>query len=95
MLLKDVLNVEGSQIYQSILQEGGTKRSHHMLVLQGTRRFGPPGEKTRSKIEAITDLDRLDALSLRLLEVNSWQELLAEDKAPKPSPRRPKKRKGS
>ena len=43
----------------------------------GRKRFGEPDAPTAAALQAITDLDRLEALSDRLLDVASWQELLA------------------
>jgi hypothetical protein len=43
---------------------------------QGRKRFGPPDTATKTAIEAITDLARLETLTERLLDVTSWQELL-------------------
>jgi hypothetical protein len=44
--------------------------------LLGRRRFGEPDEAKRLALRDITDLERLDRLSERLLEVATWQELL-------------------
>ncbi len=46
------------------------------LLHLGRKKFGEPDEATRLALGDITDLDRLDRLSERLLEVASWQELL-------------------
>jgi hypothetical protein len=43
----------------------------------GRKRFGEADETTRQRIEAIRDIDALEKLSERLLEVSSWDELLA------------------
>jgi len=42
----------------------------------GRKKFGEPDEATRLALVGITDLEQLDRLSERLLEVASWQELL-------------------
>ncbi len=60
-------------------------KSHDMFVGKGIRRtifalgkrkFGPPDERTTQELEAIKDLNRLEHLSERLLDVSNWQELL-------------------
>jgi hypothetical protein len=47
------------------------------VLRQGTKRFGPPPADRRAAIKALTDLERLEALTDRLLDVESWDELLA------------------
>jgi hypothetical protein len=46
-------------------------------LLLGKKRFGPPDEETTAALNAIADLPRLEDLTDRLLDVDSWQELLA------------------
>ena len=73
-----------SVTYQAILEEGEAKgavkgavtEARKLLLLQGTERFGPPDRPTRDALEGIHDLQRLEALVVRLLYVGSWQELL-------------------
>ena len=55
----------------------GLAEAIKMLIKIGTKRFGPPDPAVLERIEAITDLERIEALSDRLLEVASWDELLA------------------
>jgi hypothetical protein len=47
-----------------------------MLLLQGTKRFGPPIPEIKVTIESIRDREHLEQLSLRLLEVFSWTALI-------------------
>jgi hypothetical protein len=42
----------------------------------GAKRFGEPDDHTLQTIQAIATLEELDQLSGRLLEVESWAELL-------------------
>ncbi|MCS6861010.1 MAG: DUF4351 domain-containing protein [Abditibacteriales bacterium] len=71
-----------SVTYQAILEEGRTegktREARTILLLQGTKRFGPPSEETRAALEAITSVERLEYLAQRLLDVSSWEELLGE-----------------
>ena len=66
-----------SDTYLAILDKGRADQAHRMLLRLGRVRFSEPGETVAAAIRAITDLDRLDRLSKRLLQVSSWQELLA------------------
>jgi predicted transposase YdaD len=79
-LFQGVRAMRESSAYQLILEEGreegrvqGIQRA---LLYQGRKKFGEPEEATRRTLLGITDLDRLDRLSERLLDVSSWQELL-------------------
>ncbi len=53
-------------------------RRSALLLLLGEDRFGAPDEATRTAIEAIRDLERLERMSRRLLDpaINGWAELL-------------------
>jgi hypothetical protein len=66
-----------SSAYELILEEGAIKVSHRHLLRQGQKRFGPPSEDTVRALKSVQDLDRLDRLVDAILNVSSWQELLA------------------
>jgi predicted transposase YdaD len=72
-LLQEVQNMEESSTYQAVL----SKEARRILLRMGRKRFGPPDEATTAAIQAIEDVNRLEELSERLLDVSSWQELLA------------------
>jgi hypothetical protein len=46
------------------------------LLALGEKRFGVPDAQTLEALESITELDPLRRMRDRLLDVNSWQELL-------------------
>jgi predicted transposase YdaD len=79
-LLKGVRGMKESSTYQAILEEGEArgeaKGERNLLLRLGTRRFGAPDASTRIAIEAITSVERLEQLGDKLLEVESWAELL-------------------
>ncbi len=66
-----------SSTYQLIIDEGRAQEARTMLLRQGTKRFGPPSPEARSTLEEISDIGRLEVLGERLLDVESWDELLA------------------
>jgi hypothetical protein len=78
--------MEESVTYQEIIRKGAERGAieelRKVLLLQGRKRFGPPTPATKAAVESITDLERLESMSERLLDVNSWAELLGES-APK------------
>ena len=47
------------------------------ILRLGRKRFGEADEATRQQIEAIRDIDALEEMSDRLLEVSTWDELSA------------------
>ena len=49
-----------------------------LLILQGTRRFGKPDTATVAAIESIREIEKLDAIGVRLVDtdVQDWKSLL-------------------
>ncbi len=81
-LLEGVQNMRGSTTYQAVLKEGRDEGwiagEQRMLLRQGTKRFGEPDAATVAAIEAIKDIDRLEALGDRIVNmgIQTWDELL-------------------
>jgi predicted transposase YdaD len=89
-LLEGVQVMKESTTYQKILREGrkeGRKKgqkegrvseARRMLLRQGAKRFGAPDAATIAALEAIQDIDRLEALGERILdpEIRDWAELI-------------------
>jgi predicted transposase YdaD len=88
-VLREVRSMKDSVTYQAILREGREEgleegqrlgraaEAREILLRLGERRFGVPGIGVIQTLEALP-LERLHALSFRLLDVESWDELLAE-----------------
>lgn len=70
-----------SVTYQAIVEEGETKGAirarQEDLLLLGRKRFGAPSPASEAALRGISDPDRLARLIDALLEVSSWDELLA------------------
>jgi predicted transposase YdaD len=93
-LLKGVRGMEESLTYQEIIEKGAAKgraegiakgkaegraeEAQQILLRLGTKMFGKPDATTKAAIAAIRDHEQLEALAEKVLEVNSWQELLAK-----------------
>ena len=79
-LLKGVEGMEESVIYQDILEKGEARgrleEALTLLLRIGSKRLGIPDAQTKAKLEAITSVEDLEQLADRLLEAESWQELL-------------------
>jgi predicted transposase YdaD len=88
-MLFGIRGIEESSVYQRILKRGeaeGLARglakgkiedAREVLLHLGRKKLGPPGEKVEAEITALADLDRLHDLIDRILDVSTWDELLA------------------
>jgi len=84
-LFRGVRAMRESSTYQAILDEGreegqvqgALREARKILLRQGRRKFGAAGPEVEATIEAIGDLDRLERMSERLLDVTTWPDLLA------------------
>jgi len=81
-LLEGVQTMRESTTYQAILREGREEGrisgERRMLLRQGTKRFGEPDATAVAALEAIQDIDRLEALGERILDpdLHDWNDLL-------------------
>ena len=82
-----------SSTYQAILAEGrdegrkeGRKEGRNegrietfqkMILRQGEIRFGPPDAATQQAVTSITNADRLERMSERVVTAATWEEVLA------------------
>jgi predicted transposase YdaD len=93
-LLQEVMTMEDSVTYQAIVARGrsegiaeGTIQGLRRAILAlGEHKFGPARGAVRTALEEIHDAAQLEHLSVRLLNVNSWEELLGLP--PRPARRR-------
>jgi predicted transposase YdaD len=84
-LMPGIRNLRDSLTYQAIVEEGrieGEARgriaeARDTLFRLGEQRLGRADQQTRARVEAISDLVMLHDLEGRLLNVASWDELLA------------------
>jgi predicted transposase YdaD len=75
-IFQGVRAMHESDTYQAILDEGRAEGAQRTLLHLGRKKFGEPEEATRRALLGITDLERLDRLTERLLDVATWQQLL-------------------
>jgi len=74
--------MEDSTTYQAILRKGEEKGHaggvRSVLLREGTRQFGQPSSEMRSRIEAISDIQKLEAFVDRVFDesMTTWEELL-------------------
>ena len=77
------MNIETSPIFDEIRavgrEEGRAEGARALVVRLGRQKFGKAPTKTQHKtLEAITGVDRLEALAERLLNVDTWADLLSD-----------------
>ncbi len=80
-MLFGIRGIEESSVYQGILKrgeaQGRIEEARDVVLRQGRKKLGPPSETVEAKITALSDLDRLQDLIDRILDVSTWDELLA------------------
>ena len=76
-LLQGVMNMKESVTYQAIVEEGRQEEVRKIVLRLGGKRFGLPSEAVQASLSAVTSLEALEALTDRILDVESWTELLA------------------
>ena len=68
--------MEESDTYLMILDEGQAKYARKAVVFVGEETCGSPPEEVKSRLENITDLDRLDRMLRRASKARNWDEIL-------------------
>ena len=58
------------------MEKGRIEEARNFILRLGTKRFGPITPDAQTALEALNDISRLEALGDRLLEVETWAELL-------------------
>jgi predicted transposase YdaD len=92
-MILGIRGIEESSVYQDIFAkgeaegeakgrvegrlEGAVDEARETLLRQGRKKLGPPREAVEAQITALGDLERLNHLLDRILEVSTWDELLA------------------
>jgi hypothetical protein len=65
-----------SSTYMGIIDEGREQQTRRLILRLGQKHLGPIGESERTRLHGITDVDHLERLFDRVLEVKSWTDLL-------------------
>lgn len=61
------------------LARGRVEHARSVVLRVGRKKFGPPSPQHEAALSAVADLARLETLEERLLDVNTWDELLKAD----------------
>jgi hypothetical protein len=65
-----------SDTYLAILDEGQEKGTKKAILLVGEKRLGPPDASIKTRLDLVTDLERLDRMIVKAVTAASWQEIL-------------------
>ncbi|MFL5339839.1 MAG: hypothetical protein ACJ8F7_06785 [Gemmataceae bacterium] len=65
-----------SDTFLAILDEGQVKHARKAILILGQRQCGSPPEEVKSRLENITDLERLDRMLSRTPDAKNWDEIL-------------------
>ncbi len=76
-LFQGATAMRDSEGYLAILDEGRADEARRLLLRLGRKRFGEPTVDLAVQLQAIADIEHLERLSDRLLDVATWSELLA------------------
>lgn len=68
--------VEG---YEEGWEEGRMIEARRVLFILGCRRYGPLPGDTLAALDRLTRIEQLEQLVMRLLDAESWAELLAAE----------------
>jgi hypothetical protein len=75
-VFRGVRAMRDSDTYMMIIDEGREQEAKSLILIMGRKRFGPPDESITTRLNAVTDLDRLHRLAERMFDTTSWQDLL-------------------
>jgi hypothetical protein len=87
-MILGIHGIEESSVYQGIFAKGETKgeakgeakgrvEEARLAILRlGRKKFGEPDPQVSTTIDAIDDVDQLNSLMDRILDVSSWDDLL-------------------
>jgi len=74
----DLMTEFSKHIYEEGERRGGIAVAKKIVIDLGQARFGRLNKATRAKIESLDDLERLEALCVKLLNAANWTDLLSE-----------------
>jgi hypothetical protein len=75
-IFRGVRAMHESDTYLAILDEGQEKGIRRSILAVGEDHLGPADDSTKSQLNLITDLDRLERMVRQAAKAASWQEIL-------------------
>lgn len=77
--LRSIPDIEEYPGFKMFLDQGKTTEARELILRQGRKKFGPPSAEQEALMRSVNDLTRLEAMSERLLDVSSWDDLLKDE----------------
>jgi predicted transposase YdaD len=68
--------MKDSATFMEILDEGRETQTRRLIQRLAEKRLGAPDEQTRTRLEGITEIGRLERIHDRAMDASSWQDLL-------------------
>jgi hypothetical protein len=65
-----------SETYQAVMDEGAERQVKKDILRLGQKKLGAADTSMTTKLEGISDLERLNRIHDRLFEATTWQDLL-------------------
>jgi predicted transposase YdaD len=83
-MILGIRGIEESSVYQDIFAKGETEgrtegraeEAREAVLTVGRKRLGQPEEGVIRQINAMDEVNQLNSLLVRILDVSSWDELL-------------------
>lgn len=75
-VFRGVRAMKDSDTYLAILDEGREEQVKKDILLIGEERFGPANESVTARLNAVTNLERLERMIRRAAKATTWQEIL-------------------
>lgn len=72
------MDLRDSDTYLAMLEDRADE-ARRMILRLGQKQWGPPAEDVRARLQAITDIERLEQLGEALLDAASWSDLFGAD----------------
>lgn len=77
-ILRSIPDIEEYPAFMIFLDRGRVREARDILLRVGRKKFGPPTAEQEAAMNAITDRGRLEALTEKLLDVATWDDLLRD-----------------
>jgi len=77
-MILGIQGIEESSVYQDIFAEGRAAEARRILLGLGGKKPGQPDERILALVAGISDPTRLHLVIDHILDVESWEKLLAK-----------------
>jgi hypothetical protein len=75
-IFRGIAMMEESDTYLMIIDQGKEKEAKRAILLFGEERLGSADESIKSKLDNVSDLERLERMIRRAAKATTWREIL-------------------